>query len=366
MRVRRPVVRPRRAILAGRPRSADVLLLALSAGVKLEHLRSLASAFDADWDLLAGRRPRRAPVEPGPRSTRARSSRRARDLVARRGALRLRDDLLPGTAGAARRVGRPARGRAGRRGPHATILGDAAYAQGRRRAERRTGRGRPGRGRGRVRRACRPTPPPSASRSSTRCSRRLARWVARGTVEAAPTRAGRRAGWSSTTCWCWPATCSAARTPRSGPTCSERYQRLLLDEFQDTDPIQIELAVRIAGGAAGGRADWRDVAVPAGSLFVVGDPKQSIYRFRRADIAHLPRRRRTTSARHVELTTNFRTRRTPSSTGSTPCSAGSSRPRPARSRRTSRCGRDRRRPGRRAGPGRACSARRRTRQAERG
>lgn len=65
-----------------------------------------------------------------------------------------------------------------------------------------------------------------------------------------------------------------------------RYSHLLLDEFQDTDPIQIELAVRIAGGAAGAKhADWHDITVPPGALFVVGDPKQSIYRFRRADIA---------------------------------------------------------------------------------
>jgi len=65
----------------------------------------------------------------------------------------------------------------------------------------------------------------------------------------------------------------------------QRYRRLLLDEFQDTDPIQVELAVRIAGGAAGGAGTWEDVHVPEGSLFLVGDPKQSIYRFRRADIA---------------------------------------------------------------------------------
>jgi len=68
-------------------------------------------------------------------------------------------------------------------------------------------------------------------------------------------------------------------------TLQQRYRRLLLDEFQDTDPIQIEIAVRIAGGAAATQADWEKVAVPPGSLFVVGDPKQSIYRFRRADIA---------------------------------------------------------------------------------
>ena len=65
----------------------------------------------------------------------------------------------------------------------------------------------------------------------------------------------------------------------------QRYRRPLLDEFQDTDPIQVELAVRIAGGAAGGAGAWADVPVPEGSMFLVGDPKQSIYRFRRADIA---------------------------------------------------------------------------------
>jgi len=65
----------------------------------------------------------------------------------------------------------------------------------------------------------------------------------------------------------------------------QRYRRLLLDEFQDTDPIQIELAARIAGGTDADAADWREVHVPGGSLFVVGDPKQSIYRFRRANIA---------------------------------------------------------------------------------
>ncbi len=66
----------------------------------------------------------------------------------------------------------------------------------------------------------------------------------------------------------------------------ERYQHLLLDEFQDTDPIQIELAVLIATSAddvAG--LSWSELPVDSGRLFFVGDPKQSIYRFRRADIA---------------------------------------------------------------------------------
>ena len=82
--------------------------------------------------------------------------------------------------------------------------------------------------------------------------------------------------------------------------------RLLLDEFQDTDPIQIEIAVRIAGGAAADAERWEDVDVPPGSIFVVGDPKQSIYRFRRADIGMYLRAREVLGG-HVTLTTNFRT-----------------------------------------------------------
>jgi ATP-dependent exoDNAse (exonuclease V) beta subunit len=89
-------------------------------------------------------------------------------------------------------------------------------------------------------------------------------------------------------------------------TLQQRYRRLLLDEFQDTDPIQIELAVRIAGGAQAEQPRWEDVAVPPGSLFVVGDPKQSIYRFRRADIAmYLCAQDRI--GERVALSTNFRT-----------------------------------------------------------
>ncbi len=91
-----------------------------------------------------------------------------------------------------------------------------------------------------------------------------------------------------------------------------RYQRLLLDEFQDTDPIQIELAVRIAAAdpATADATRWEDVAVEPGRLFVVGDPKQSIYRFRRADITtFLDAKRRfgPQAGGAVELTANFRT-----------------------------------------------------------
>ncbi|MFP5328189.1 MAG: UvrD-helicase domain-containing protein, partial [Acidimicrobiia bacterium] len=93
-----------------------------------------------------------------------------------------------------------------------------------------------------------------------------------------------------------------------------RYRKLLLDEFQDTDPIQIELAVRIAAADptsdAAGESPWHEVAVTPGQLFVVGDPKQSIYRFRRADIStflEAKERFGDSEGNLVELTANFRT-----------------------------------------------------------
>ncbi len=92
----------------------------------------------------------------------------------------------------------------------------------------------------------------------------------------------------------------------------QRYRRLLLDEFQDTDPIQIELAVRIAAPdpTRADRGRWADVDVGPGRLFFVGDPKQSIYRFRRADITtflEAKDRFGPEAGGPVELTTNFRT-----------------------------------------------------------
>ncbi len=56
-----------------------------------------------------------------------------------------------------------------------------------------------------------------------------------------------------------------------------RFRYILVDEFQDTDPVQAELLLLLAG-------DDATPAIRPGALFVVGDPKQSIYRFRRADI----------------------------------------------------------------------------------
>ena len=54
-----------------------------------------------------------------------------------------------------------------------------------------------------------------------------------------------------------------------------RYRHILLDEFQDTNPLQWQIM-----------RSWLDASTGAGSaptVFLVGDPKQAIYRFRRAD-----------------------------------------------------------------------------------
>ena len=62
-----------------------------------------------------------------------------------------------------------------------------------------------------------------------------------------------------------------------------RYSRLLVDEFQDTDPLQAEIVWRLTGEGAPG-APWAERALRPGALFLVGDPKQAVYRFRGADL----------------------------------------------------------------------------------
>jgi ATP-dependent exoDNAse (exonuclease V) beta subunit len=87
-----------------------------------------------------------------------------------------------------------------------------------------------------------------------------------------------------------------------------RFTHLFIDEFQDTDPLQSEVALLLASSDARVSQPYETTPVP-GKLFVVGDPKQSVYRFRRADIllyhrvkAHLARH----GARVEYLSTSFR------------------------------------------------------------
>ncbi|HDP36865.1 MAG TPA: hypothetical protein ENN27_03205 [Candidatus Atribacteria bacterium] len=64
----------------------------------------------------------------------------------------------------------------------------------------------------------------------------------------------------------------------------QKYRCLLVDEFQDTDPIQAEIIFYLIGQDVYEK-NWQKLILRPGSLFMVGDPQQSIYRFRRADIA---------------------------------------------------------------------------------
>jgi len=66
----------------------------------------------------------------------------------------------------------------------------------------------------------------------------------------------------------------------------ERYRALFLDEFQDTDPIQYEIVLLLAEDPASEPAnDAFATDLVHGKLFIVGDPKQAIYRFRGADVS---------------------------------------------------------------------------------
>jgi ATP-dependent helicase/nuclease subunit A len=87
-----------------------------------------------------------------------------------------------------------------------------------------------------------------------------------------------------------------------------RYTHFFIDEFQDTDPLQVEILLLLAADSPTA-SDWRTAHPIPGKLFLVGDPKQSIYRFRRADIALYEEVKATlveVGAVLLHLTTSFR------------------------------------------------------------
>ena len=90
----------------------------------------------------------------------------------------------------------------------------------------------------------------------------------------------------------------------------ERFVTLLVDEFQDTDPVQLEI-VQLLSDTRVDREDPDGLQAAPGRLFIVGDPKQSIYRFRGADIeTYMDAVSKTglegQPLERLELTTNFR------------------------------------------------------------
>jgi ATP-dependent helicase/nuclease subunit A len=67
-------------------------------------------------------------------------------------------------------------------------------------------------------------------------------------------------------------------------TLKKQIRLIFIDEFQDTDPLQGELLLFMAEELGQDAKHWQKVKLEPGKLFIVGDPKQSIYRFRGADI----------------------------------------------------------------------------------
>jgi exodeoxyribonuclease-5 len=89
---------------------------------------------------------------------------------------------------------------------------------------------------------------------------------------------------------------------------AKRFRHVLVDEFQDTDPVQIDILWRLCGEPPkDGNPDPLARIPRAGALFLVGDPKQAIYRFRGADVnAYLGAREAIGKPGVLEIVANFR------------------------------------------------------------
>ncbi|MGF0117433.1 UvrD-helicase domain-containing protein [Promicromonospora sp. Marseille-Q5078] len=280
---------------------APALLLALAGGVKLDDVRALTKALGSDWDLIDERVLAGEP-EPVVRPVVDAVVRRARAVLSLREHCNEPDDtMLPKLAELEAALGAlDAAVDDGGRLAGLQKLSDLKYGN----------KGRAGNWAGvikEVRDGGKDVAEEAAAefkRVVDRTLRILTRWTAEQVLAAAEDR--RREGRLEF----HDLLVLARRLLRHDPDVREAlhrtYTHLLLDEFQDTDPIQIELATRIAGGRDATAERWQDVDVPPGRLFVVGDAKQSIYRFRRANIATYLSAQETLGER-VSLTTNFRT-----------------------------------------------------------
>ncbi|HEY2539298.1 MAG TPA: UvrD-helicase domain-containing protein [Stellaceae bacterium] len=101
------------------------------------------------------------------------------------------------------------------------------------------------------------------------------------------------------------------RDPGVRQVLARRYPRVLVDEFQDTDPLQAEILWLLCGEGTQ-NLPWIARRLRPGSLFLVGDPKQAIYRFRGADVDTYLEAKRALLAQDpdsiIEITANFRSR----------------------------------------------------------
>ena len=87
-----------------------------------------------------------------------------------------------------------------------------------------------------------------------------------------------------------------------------KFARIFVDEFQDTDPIQADILLLLA--ADDPRTSDPDRVRPSpGKLFIVGDPKQAIYRFRGTDVGtywRVSQRLEAHGGRVIQLATSYR------------------------------------------------------------
>ena len=281
------------------------LLLAFAVDVRLEDIRNLAVAFQSNWDLVAD--PERLPwgaVEP-PRVDASALLAGMRALLARRGECRpgddkllayLDDEVAPYAKAlsaaedeletlrllvAAKPTLKCGIGKAQNWVDKATVVAELAAL-------------------GEMRQTL-------VGAVRTACVQRIATEVAAFTIDAANARRAHGRLEFHDLLVIAREMLRGDRGPQVRSRLRGRYQRLMLDEFQDTDPIQIDLAVLIAAHPDQTAATWTELQPDPGRLFFVGDPKQSIYRFRRADINLFLRAGEAFGNPAVSLTTNFRT-----------------------------------------------------------
>jgi ATP-dependent helicase/nuclease subunit A len=88
-----------------------------------------------------------------------------------------------------------------------------------------------------------------------------------------------------------------------------KFKKILVDEFQDTDPLQAEIVFFLSEKPGEFKREWSSCTPGDGKAVIVGDPKQSIYSFRRADIEIYENVKSIIegNGKSLNITVNFRT-----------------------------------------------------------